>query len=1061
MALFHPRIIEKHIQHVEQIPKIHADILSTWAENLSKGIYDSETQNDGEFIQRILIDVLGYVGSSEGQNWTVAKNQPVGTGNVDVALGNFSAKQTKIIAPFELKGAKTKNLDAVAGQNKTPVQQAWEYAMDAKGAQWVLVSNYREIRLYAVGYTRKNYETFDVSRLHEPDQYARFFLILSANSLLSGKTQGYLKESDQVDKDITVQLYADYKGLRAKLIKTIEEDNPKIKPLKIIRSTQTILDRILFVAFAEDKGLLPKNTLKQAYETENPYSPQPVWENFKGLFHAVNKGNSELEIPGYNGGLFADNPELDNLSISNELCEGFKKIGEYDFDSDVSVNILGHIFEQSISDLEELKAQAENVEQSSKKQSKRKKDGIFYTPAYITRYIVDKAIGGWLSDRKKELGFEKLPALTDEDYDSIKYIDRGKRKGQITYNKKIEKHVQIWEAYKEVFSNIKVLDPACGSGAFLNEVFDYLKNEGEVINGALANLKGTQTALFRWNTHILANNIYGVDLNSESVEITKLSLWLKTASKQEPLTHLDDNIKVGNSLIDDPNISGNFAFDWSEEFPGIMRNGGFDVVIGNPPWGAKFTKEHLENVKATNSDIVARMVNSYMFFVNHSLELTQCSGYNGWIVPDSILYQSDNRKLREKIIRHCSLENIINIGDAFDDVTQPCAILIFKKEEKKKYKISISDISTNINKEEAVNNLNYAFIQNSIIEKLPNFIWPTKELEGYPLLNKCKYNLIDFLDDDGIQRGVSPDFKDAFVLDVNLVEKNNLEKDFIRRTATGGNTIKRYFSYPTKKRLIYTDRTVNSSSIPNIFSHIMGFKEDITCKEIKQGKHPIYALHRARDEKIFTKQEKILGVITGDRIITTVDRDKTYPTDGLYLFGMKDGVNLDFTVAILNSKLITYLYRLLSGEIGRVLSQVKPTVLNNVPFPKVDELGQSFLIDKSLEIQSAKQALYEERNSFLKLLNSEFNLEIVRKALGNWFELEFSGFLKELEKAIKPKKLTLPQKSEWIQHFENKKSKALELKNKIDLIDHKIDQMVYELYKLTSEEIELIETNNN
>ncbi|ASL25301.1 type IIL restriction-modification enzyme MmeI [Azotobacter chroococcum] len=363
MPLFHQRVIEKHVKHIQDIPPQDARALGKWAENLERGIYDSETQNDGEFIQRILIDILGYVGSSDGQKWTVAKNQPVGKGNVDVALGHFTADSSSILAPMELKGAKTRDLDAIMpARNKSPVQQAWEYAMDAKGAQWVLVSNYREIRLYAVGYGRKEYESFQLSDLKKPEHYARFILLLSAQNLLNGKTLSLLKESEQAEKDITDQLYADYKILRRSMIDTIAKDNPTKDQLDIIRCTQTILDRILFVAFAEDKGLLPDKTLAKVYETQNPFNPQPVWENFKGLFQAINKGNAALNIPGYNGGLFADDSELNSLTISNELCEGFKKIGEYDFDSEVSVNILGHIFEQSITDLEELKAEAEGAE---------------------------------------------------------------------------------------------------------------------------------------------------------------------------------------------------------------------------------------------------------------------------------------------------------------------------------------------------------------------------------------------------------------------------------------------------------------------------------------------------------------------------------------------------------------------------------------------------------------------------------------------------------------------------------------------------------------------------
>lgn len=675
MPLFHQRVLDKHLKHVPAIDPRHAETLGKWAENLERGIYDSETQNDGEFIQRILIDVLGYVGSSDGAQWTVAKNQPVGKGNVDVALGTFTADSAAILAPLELKGAKTRDLDAImAGRNKTPVQQAWEYAMDAKGAQWVLVSNYREIRLYALGYGRKDYEAFDLATLIKPENYARFILLLSAQNLLGGKTLSLLKESEQAEKDITDDLYKDYKALRANLIKTIGKDNPDKDPLDIIRYTQTILDRILFVAFAEDKGLLPDKTLEKAFEAVNPFNPTPVWENFKGLFHAINKGNAALNIPGYNGGLFADDPDLHSLNISDELCEGFKKIGEYDFDSEISVNILGHIFEQSITDLEELKAEAEgDTSAFDKKKGKRKKDGIFYTPPYITRYIVEQAVGGWLADRRKEIGFDTLPVLSDVDFESIKIT--GKRKIKHERNKNIAAHIAAWEAYKAALSQIKVLDPACGSGAFLNEVFDYLKNEGQTINNELARLTGDQTDLFRWDTHILANNIYGVDLNRESVEITKLSLWLKTANRNEKLTYLENNIKVGNSLIDDPAIAGDLAFNWHTEFAEIMDAGGFDVVVGNPPYGINISEVEKAYYKE-NYPLTSYKINLYILFIERMFKL-----FNGaivhFIVPKSLLFNSYFKTIRDHLIVYSSIEEVFTLKErVFADAEVGDSLLI-------------------------------------------------------------------------------------------------------------------------------------------------------------------------------------------------------------------------------------------------------------------------------------------------------------------------------------------------------------------------------------------------
>ena len=100
MPLFHPHIIKKNLKASQEIPPAHAKILHEWAEGLAKGRFNRETSHDAEFIQRILIDILGYTGSSTGEEWTVAKNQPVGSGNVDVALGYFSYNRTQLLAPL-------------------------------------------------------------------------------------------------------------------------------------------------------------------------------------------------------------------------------------------------------------------------------------------------------------------------------------------------------------------------------------------------------------------------------------------------------------------------------------------------------------------------------------------------------------------------------------------------------------------------------------------------------------------------------------------------------------------------------------------------------------------------------------------------------------------------------------------------------------------------------------------------------------------------------------------------------------------------------------------------
>jgi len=507
--LINPRLIKTHLQ-VTDISPAHLEILAAWRDSIeNRSIFkQNETSLDGLFIQKILVEVLGYQ-DFDGKARSVWKNKPVGGGNVDVALGNFADGDDKILAVFELKGAKTKDLDAIMpGRHKSPVQQAWEYAMDASGVAWVLVSNYLEIRLYAVGYGRQAYEIWDLAKLTDPAEYARLQWLLSAKQLLSGETRAILDRSEQLEKEITNQLYRDYKALRETLLRTLTADNPAIPPLDLLRHAQTILDRVLFIAFAEDRGLLPDKIIAQAYEQKNPFNPLPLWENFKGLFRAIDKGNAALNIPAYNGGLFESDPALESLVVSDELCEAFKNLADYDFATEISVTVLGHIFEQSISDIEGLQAEARGEDSGAV--SKRKQHGVVYTPDHITRFIVDFTLGGHLRAKFAEL------------WDA----SAAKRHG--TGNWKTNKdEIQFWRDYQQILRATRIVDPACGSGAFLVAAFDYLHDEYSRVNDVLADLSGGSYDVFDLDKEILNRNLYGVDVNAESIEITKLSLWLK------------------------------------------------------------------------------------------------------------------------------------------------------------------------------------------------------------------------------------------------------------------------------------------------------------------------------------------------------------------------------------------------------------------------------------------------------------------------------------------------------------------------------------------------------
>ena len=336
---------------------------------------------------------------------------------------------------------------------------------------------------------------------------------------------------------------------------------------------------------------LVDNVLKNVISAANASYGQDddkIVQELRRAFVAFDKGYGQRNIPPFNGGLFRGDLLLDTLKIRDfRLADLIDFLNRYNFQAQLNVNVLGHIFEQSISDIEDIKARLQQEEPIAAGElavavktetSKRKKEDVFYTPDYITRYMVEQAVGGWLDDReadiRRELNMEHLPDLTVADYESIRLTD----KGIYERNDTIALHVRFWERYQTQLEAIRVLDPACGSGAFLTQVFDFLWEKWRVLKEEtyklvtpydkqlkdLAARSGQQNGLTlttskyrEWEIKkdIVSRNIYGVDLNPESVEITKLALWLKTASKTETLANLDDHVRQGNSLVSDPAVT--------------------------------------------------------------------------------------------------------------------------------------------------------------------------------------------------------------------------------------------------------------------------------------------------------------------------------------------------------------------------------------------------------------------------------------------------------------------------------------------------------------------------
>ena len=711
-ALFNARLIARTVQPTE-VPPAHQQLLSDWADTIRSGAIRqrNEQQIRGAFTQKFFCELLGYQGFGGGAEYTLADENYLGKGRADVVLGHFGPQGDQLLVPVELKGADTHNLDVMMpGRYKSPVQQVWEYAMDLPHCKFLLLSNMLEIRLYAVGHTRRVYERFDVLALADsPTEYQRFMLLLGADNLLGGRTLALLNESGQIEKQITRELYADYKRWRIQLITALAHAND-LAPGALITPAQKLLDRVLFVAFSQQRGLLPADTL-QSVNNSSGWAVQPKYEHYKALFKAIDIGLPERRIPPYNGGLFAPDALLDRLTVPNAACDLFLEFGKYDFGGEVSVNVLGHIFEQSITDLEQLKEladtgaftldaitqQAEQAKASATSVSGARKDhGIVYTPEFITAFIIDQTLGKTIDDRRTTCvasyqirtssGVDDIRTEGDLPVTWRKPTPDEKKYARTLLQPERVVDLMFWRAWLADLITLKVCDPACGSGAFLVAAFDVLLAEYHNVNAQIASITGSME-VFNADKEILNSNLFGVDLNAESIEITKLSLWLKTAKHGKPLESLEANLRVGNSLVSSADGGLHFdakAFDWTTAFPDVVARGGFDVIVGNPPYVRQERISHIKPYLEKRYACYDGAVDLYAYFFELGIRLLRNGHHGGRIgyVSSSTFFKTGSgAKLRAYLLAHAQIEAVVDFGDlqVFEGVTTYPVIITLRR----------------------------------------------------------------------------------------------------------------------------------------------------------------------------------------------------------------------------------------------------------------------------------------------------------------------------------------------------------------------------------------------
>jgi hypothetical protein len=546
------------------------EALSRWAElALAGALEQKETSLDSEFLRVIFGQALGYKTVSEDpEAYTMVKNPTVtGAGQADGALGFFSAGQD--VAPTVVIECKdvTTDLDHDKFNGRTPVQQLGDYMAQLPQTPWGILTNYLTVRLYHRNSPMRAYQEFTVADFKDPDKGRDFLYLFEPDGLLGRpplqrpRALDLLGQSDQQRLTVGDRLYDYYSEQRLCLIDMLVSEHGYSTD-DAIHAAQRLLDRIVFIAFCEDRGLLPPKLIDQTWASVPPLARDGErWRRFLDMFHFIDQGHKALDLPhGYNGGLFRFDPLVDDLKLVDEddrWTQVFKTIAGYDFrdEGEISVDVLGHLFEKSINELEKLRVlglfgrqTGSECEPAMPKSAIRKRFGIYYTPPTFTRFIVENTVG--------QLIAERVESLDDP------------------------------AARIEALRKLRVLDPACGSGAFLIAAYEAFEAAYEAVLYRLRDAGQTEEAQHvrrEFPEWILADNLFGVDLSRESVEITQLALWIRSARKGKTLSDLSRNIICGNSLVADVAVHER-ALDWRATFPHVFEAGGFDCVIGNPPW---------------------------------------------------------------------------------------------------------------------------------------------------------------------------------------------------------------------------------------------------------------------------------------------------------------------------------------------------------------------------------------------------------------------------------------------------------------------------------------------
>ena len=791
--------------------------------------------------------------------------------------------------------------------------------------------------------------------------------IFSREAILKGSFDKYVesKKAKRGTAEVDSAFLQEIERWRDLLARNIALRNPNLTHRELNFAVQRTIDRIIFLRICEDRGIEPYSRLMALQNGTRVY--QRLFQLFRqaddrynsGLFHfRQEKERSESSLDRLTPDLSIDDKVLKDI-----LKNLYYPDSPYEF-SVLPANILGQVYEQFLGKVIRLTPAHYAVVED--KPEVRKAGGVYYTPTYIVDYIVKQTVGK---------------------------LVQGKKPGP-----------------RGAVSKLKVLDPACGSGSFLLGAYqflldwnrdEYIKDDPEKwATGRNPRLYKTDTGEWKLTTderkRILLNNIYGVDIDPQAVEVTKLSLLLKvlegedeqTISQQLVLFHqrvlpdLANNIKCGNSLIgpdfykgqqmsllDEEEIYRINAFDWQAEFPEIMKAGGFDAVIGNPPYGVPFTGK--ESIYLSGFYSVARnFPDSYCFFMVKGLQLVRDGGFLSLIVPNTFCDLESCNDFRLWLLKNYSMDQIWQSGWAFKSAIVDTLVFVIRNKT--------PDLAAALNirvQERAYTRKLSSFISND----LHKIDYRNSE-EDRQLLNKIL--------DDTIPLGNVAIVKAG----VKLYEEGKGDPPQTKETL-------KERPYTTK------DQEPDGWRILYRGKHIDKYRLLEVDEFVNYGPW----LAALRSPKLF-ESPKILMRRTDDRIRACIENKSAIAVNSCHVISLKDDLDVSlsypYILGVINSKLIQHIFELQNPQmVNKVFAEIKVVYVERLPIPP---------IDFSNPIEKARH---------------DQMVELVERML---------DLNKQLAEAKEPQTKTV-------------------LQRQVETTDRQIDLLVYELYELTEEEIKIVE----